>query len=180
MVLVGCNFKNDPEVIKISSQYLSNDLIDIKLKLYEINIDLHPILDSVIEYVIKCNNYKNAQIGFDLTTYRNFGNRLLISITNNTRLYEFDYSICNGVFYYKGYQFVHVGEISDSILTDLNQTIKLNYVSPEKLQMMYQNHDEFFYSSWTYIFESNKFKCISYRNCSSFWADKKYLITEDS
>lgn len=166
--LLACKNENTSEEAVLSRQFSLKDLVETNLKLYESNAILHPILDSIIDLTVKCPDYKNEQFGFFLTSYSDSINRLLISIENTTKLYEFNYNRCNGVFYYKGYQFALIG-ISTSILKDLGKTIKIFFVNPAKLRKMYNEKSEFFYSSWNYVYKNNKFFCLSYNRCGNYW-----------
>jgi hypothetical protein len=76
------------------------------------------------------------------------------------------------MFFYKGYKFVCFGKMPDHLIKRLNQTINIFYIDPEKLQFIYKGRDEFFYSSWTYVYENSKFNCISYNDCGGFWNDE--------
>jgi competence protein ComGC len=170
ITLLNCNLKTNTEVIKLTSQYSIKDLVESKLELYQINENASPLLDSIIRNINECVKYRNTQIGFVFTVYKDTTNKTIISIENTTNLYKFDYSRCNGVFYYKGYQFVNIGIINDSLLKDLGQRVQLYSVNKEKLRYMYKGSDEFFHSSWSYIYDGEDFKCVDFNVCGKFWS----------
>lgn len=167
--ICGCNPNNKTEIVKLTRQYSIEDLIELKIEQSEIGNDFEPILDSVINWVTKCDHYKNMQLGFIVTAYTDSINMQLIRIENITRLYEFDYTGCSSMFFYKGYRFACIGKMPDPLIKSLDQTINIFFIDPEKLQFMDKGRNEFFYSSWTYVYENNSFNCVSYNNCGSFW-----------
>jgi len=173
-LIINCSSKNRVETVMLSMQYSINDLIEVRLNLYEINSSIYPILDSVIERVTCCPKYKNDQIAFVFSTCKDTLNRFIINIENTSGLHFFDYTICNGVFYYKGYQFVHIGTINNSLLKDLKKDVKLFCINKKKLLTMYQGNNEFYYSSWDFIYENEQYKCIHYRDCENFWNNSDY------
>jgi hypothetical protein len=163
---ISCaNFKTNK---LLYSDYKLSDLTQIQLEQYSINSNFYPILDSVIRSVNKCNNYVDMQIGFTFTAMNDSLDRLEFTISSIYDLYALNYNYCNGVFYYKGYQFLFYGVISSEILQDLYKSKRLFYLKPEKLRNFYDKRGEFFNSSWTYIFNSNKFKCVYYLDCNHF------------
>lgn len=167
---VSCNLKTNTEVIELTRQYSIKDLVQTKLKLYEIDKKAFPLLDSIIRNTNECEKFKNTQIGFIFTEHKDSTDKSIISIENTTNLCEFDYSLCNGVFYFKGYQFAIIGIVCDSLLKDLGQHVQLIGIKKEKLQTMYKGNDEFFHSSWSYVYDGEDFRCVDFNACGKFWS----------
>lgn len=179
LFFLSCRNERKVEVIPITNYYSLADMDEANLKFYSIKKILRPTLDTVIESVSNCNRYDNFQVSYVVNSLQDTLNMLHVNISNNTDQFAFNYSICNGIFYYRGYQFVFIGTGLDSMLINLDKKKKLFYLNPKKLKNLYSEHGEFFHSSWDFIYENGNFTCISYTNCEKFWNDTKYLHFED-
>lgn len=116
------------------------------------------------------NNTENNRI-------KNRSLRVLISFvlvlcTDNI----FDYSLCNGAFYYKGYQFAVIGNLSSFKKSD--SKVQIVHINKEKLISMHLNSNENHICSWDFIKMNDKLICISYNYCGEYWFDEKYYQPE--
>jgi len=166
IMLAGCTGRNANEVRPLYQNNPSSDLIYADLQLCEIKENVHPVLDTIISRVIDCPNFKNKPISFVFTSYIDSLQRTLISIENNTEISDFDYSICDGVFYYKGYQFAYIGN-KDNLIKEIKE--KVYYIKRGNLHEIHNEKGEFFHSSWNYLMEDETFKCISYTDCGEYY-----------
>jgi hypothetical protein len=177
MILVlfsSCELNNTNEVIPLSSEFKANDLTVKKIEVYQINKELVPLIDSIIDLIISCPNHSNHQISFIYTSFYEAPNyHLSIEVLRNP-IY-FDYSICEGVFYYKGYQFGVIGE--SRFLEKINDSIQVVGLSFDKMKKL-KFDDEFSESSWQFVFIDNQNYCISFINCNEYWYDENYYHAE--
>lgn len=166
IILSSCNnLKPQDEKRVLYNSFELKDLMQIELKQYEAQYEFSSILNSVIDSVIECAKYENMQYDFIVTSYYNSENNFIVNIENIVRVYEFDYSRCNGVLYFHGYRFFHIGVVSDVLIKELDRDQKVFFVRKEKLEELYDKNDEFFLSSWTYKLEDNEFILISQMYC---------------
>lgn len=172
LIVCGCvPFKSSPPVLH--NYYKLSDLDEIELKQYMVKPVLYPILDSVIDFMIVCEDYKNLQMGFTLDLSKDSINNIEIDIGSMDDLYTLNYNYCDGVFFYKGYQFLYYGPYEPELLEDMHRYKRLFFMNPEKLRNYYPSHDEFFNSIWTFSFINGDFKFID-----SFYCNKYYKAND--
>lgn len=176
LLLTFCTNNNDKEVIALKSSYSIGDLNFIKLDLLEAEDEIEPLIDSIIGLAINCPNYNNMPLGYIISSSIDTIKGINIKIETINELTRFDYSICNGVFYYKGYQFALIG--NNWFLKNTNKVVKLIGINSKSLENIYWDNGEFFNSSWEFVFFNNKFHCISFNNCGEYWFDDKYYVSE--
>lgn len=163
---------NVEEIIPYPYQYLSSDSIDFTIELYEIEEKLFSTLDSVIQIKDKCPKQYRYKDEFIFSCHYHKTDSIfhvsLEYLDNN----NFDYTWCNGVFFYKNYQFNYIGSFLNGFFRKNNQKITLRIVDPKKI--MIDIDDSGLY--WKYILINNKLKNIGYKNCDGWWYDKLYNI----
>ncbi len=174
--LNSCINNKNEEVIPLSKGFQLDDLIVTKLDLMELDYKIMPFYDSLINLVIDCPLNQKKQFGFLVTMSIDSLNMMRTTFECIYDLIKFDYSLCNGIFYYKGYQFAAIGNMF--FLKKSSKEVKVVHIISEKLKSMYQDYDDFHDSSWTFIYLNDKFKCISYNHCRKYWFDKKYYLPE--
>ena len=161
LMLAGCNQSSKKEVVVITQLHSLKFLTEKEVELYEVDVKLHPILDSVIEIVTKCPEYFNQQLGFELIFYD--GQPTKFIITNILDLNFQYYLIYDGIFYYKGYQFNIMEPINRKLLKKLNNKVTLYSISEEAYEQVYIDDSK--NSHWIYRYQDNNFTCIEIKRC---------------
>jgi len=175
--LISCiNNNKDEEIITLSNNFDLKDIVVTKLDLLKVGDKTKPLFDSLIDLVIDCPNNINLQIGFVVSTSIDSVGIKHITIENINDLTRFDYSRCDGVFYYRGYQFVIIG--NRWLFKNSGMVIKLISINPKRLKSIFRANGEFYNSSWDFVYVKNEFYCISYHNCGEYWYDSKYYQSE--
>ncbi len=166
LFIAGCEPNSKKERIVLTQVHSIEYLTEKKLELYEVNIQLYTILDSIIETVTNCPEYFNQQLGFELLFYeRDAGNSFII--TNILDLNFQNYLNYDGIFYYKGYQFGIVNPINNSLLKKLNRKVTLYSISEEKFKSVYIDNSKNSY--WIYSYDNDAFKCIEINHCGKLF-----------
>lgn len=167
-ILVSCTETRENRTFNLYESNPCNKIVHTRLELKEANELLCSILDTIILKVVSCPKYKNKQMNFILTTELDSLNRELIRIDTNTDIYDFNYSECNGVFYYQGYQFACLGN-ETSLLKKTKKTKKIFYQSCDNWYQISKPEGEFFDSYWQFLYENNVLKCTYYFDCDKYW-----------
>lgn len=162
LVLTGCEQNSNKEIVVLTQEHSVKDLTEMKVELYEVNVKLYPILDSVIEATINCSEYFNQQLGFELLFYNEQANNDFI-ITNILDLNFQYYLIYDGVFYYKGYQFGIIEPINEHLLKKINRKVTLYSISKQKYEQVYIDNTQ--NSHWIYRYNDDGFTCIEIKRC---------------
>lgn len=174
--LTSCIHNKDEEIITLSNNFDLKDIVITKLDLLELGDNTKPLFDSVIDLVIDCPHNINLPIGFVVSSNIDSAGTKHITIENINELSRFDYSRCNGVFYYKGYQFVTIG--NGELFKNAGMIIRLISINPKRLKSTFQANGEFYNSYWDFVYVKKEFYCISYHNCGEHWYDDKFYTSE--
>ncbi|HNV53092.1 MAG TPA: hypothetical protein PK692_09305 [Bacteroidales bacterium] len=176
VLLNSCHERKNVEVITLTKGFHLDDLAITKLNLLEFDQSKMSFFDSLINLVANCQSNQSKQVGFVLTANIDSSGSQMISFTCILDLLRFDYSLCNGAFYYKGYQFAVIGNLSSFKKSD--SKVQIVHINKEKLISMHLNSNENHICSWDFIKMNDKLICISYNYCGEYWFDEKYYQPE--
>lgn len=175
-LLNSCHERKNVEVIPLTKGFHLDDLVITKLNLLEFDQIKMSFFDSLINLVVNCQSNQSKQVGFVLSANIDSGGSQMISFTCILDLLRFDYSLCSGAFYYKGYQFAVIGSLSS--FKKSNNKVQIVHINNEKLISMHLNHNENHICSWDFIEMNDELICISYNYCGEYWFDEKYYQSE--
>ena len=138
-------------------RYTAKDSITVRLKLYEANQKLNPLLDSLIFMVEECPEFQNTINDFSYLAFYE-GSNLRVSIENNPGRHA-NYGEDEGLFFRKGYAFYCEGIMPEAFFTFKNEYVEIRCVNPKKfiLDMIPNRGKE---SYWSYIYENNELRNI--------------------
>lgn len=161
--IIGCKSNPKEEIVELTREHSLKNLTEVKLDLFEVNANLYPILDSIIDIVCDCPENRHEQIGFVLLPFQDHKMNGF-TVTNIIDLNFQYYLAYTGVFYYKGYQFL-IAEIDKGIVEKLNKKVTLYSISHEIYPYVYEDYKSS--SSWTYFIGNDDFKCVSITHCDN-------------
>ena len=164
-VIVAFSCGNKGTIGSRMEKILSNDSVNLDLNLLELKPDLMPLLDSIIDAVRNCPTI-DSNSDFIFSAY--FQDKQLNVVIESIGKERFDYTICNAIFYYKGYKFYYLGVIVNTYFEIKNQLLHFRCVNPDKLEKDIDDSG----SDWHYVLENNELVSISYRYCGAFWNDR--------
>ena len=163
-VIVAFSCGNKGTIGNNVEKILSNDSVSLDLNLLELKPDLMPLLDSIIDAVRNCPTIDSNS---DFIFHAYFQDKQLNVVIESVKG-KVDYTICNAIFYYKGFKFFYFGVLIDIYFEDKNQLLHFRCINPNKFEKDIDDSG----SDWHYVFENNELVSISYRYCGAFWNDR--------
>lgn len=168
--VLSCNSNIDFE--NNSNNHKINDSITLHLRIFEPDISLYSLLDSIVEAVNHCPNPKPGKLEFVFMVYIDHCKINISVFTINNFLY--DYSLCNAMFTYNGYRFYYQGSFLSCFFIDKNKVIIQKSLNPDIL--VFDIDDREYH--WRYVIENAAIKGILVSTCKKLWFDPSYFISE--
>ena len=176
----GCKKDNSKHEIEIIEEYkyTLEDYVTKKFNVYELKVDIKPLLDSIIESVNSSYCFKNEQITYSFEIYADFQD-IKICIPKYMFYDVWLYS-ADALFFYKGYQFMYFGNFFDKYFTKTDIVIERNCIKPIEIspEEICIDDTDLPISYWRYSCSSNSFKLTDFHNCGNSWIDTTYYKVE--
>lgn len=171
LILSGCGI-NSSKTLKPESSELT-DSIELDLTVIIPNIELHPLLDSIINVLNSCPIPKGNKIEMFISVeQRDYGLELFF---NTICRYYSDSSSKTSIFDYKGFRFYYTGVFLDNYFIETDNIIKMRFVNPSKLIFDIDDRDY----KWVYAVKNGIIEGILVKDCNKLWVNWDYFPGED-
>lgn len=175
LLISGCYSQRKSIEFRQSQEISLFEYSSVKLDLFNIKGSITNLLDSIILSVNQCKLYNNYPIGYFIEFYSNQFDHELMSVSNYISPDDFDYSKCQGVFYFRGYQFVCTGELPKNSFSRIDRQITICYCKRKNdSDTIRVDKIKYMTSSWDFVILEDDFKCFHYNYCGDYWNDSTY------
>ena len=178
LIICGCinKKKSEQKDVPPFPENITIEYENHSIPLFEENIFMRAVLDSVTESINNCPKIKNGGevLYISFNTLRDTLNIMSIDLMRRKDLYC-DY-IAGIIAHNNRYFILNQTFTNDSLFRNTGLVVDFKC----RKEDMFRHDPKDWFIGWSYVLYNGNFKCISYDFCGKSWYDKKYFDLDKS